>query len=307
MVNIDRSDKKIEALKLKMAGYTKHLEQLLRKTDISEKEIAYRMLRLKQAESMSSSSISLVSNVYHQRAHEIKSFDFLQQFGKVKIAEDSKHEKGCDCILNGEYQIEAVCCSEGDIESSGLDKYCGCTNGKWIDYSEKEKLMFMRYTSSIKEKRDFYNTHLSDGSINADKPYIIFVGSGPLAPEVMLTEGKHGIDFVGILLGKGAPYIRINPKTGEFVDTGFSFRPYIEKSNGAKIDANIFCNQEYNCVSGIFISSGCIYEEYTVENTWLFLNPFATNPIDERNFGGITYWRTDERKDYRAYRNGTKL
>lgn len=107
--------------------------------------------------------------------------------------------------------------------------------------------------------------------MNASLPYIIFLGLGSLAMEII--SGDNGIEFTSILLGKGLPTITINTETHEIVGQGYTFQPTIEKWNKQVIDSAVFCNPKYTCVSGVLISDADLYEEYNGYNTWLFINP----------------------------------
>ena len=122
-----------------------------------------------------------------------------------------------------------------------------------------------------------------------------------------MIRSENGIDFTGILLGKGNPSVTINRETGEIVGTGYAFQPTISKWNAQPIDSNIFCNEQYRCVSGIIITHAMLFEEYSTDNTWIFLNPFATNKVIKKDFWGATYWDADRNMQYWAHRKGRSL
>lgn len=292
---------------MNIAEYTEYLCNILQNSLLEPHELSYRTQRIKEAEGISGSQISIVSDRYYSLAHEIKALKYLNQFGFVQAAADHNHESGCDYILNNKYQIECVCSTAGDSSTNGLASLCRAnTTGKTIDYGKKEVILYSRFTSSLKEKRDFYQRHVEGRKISPNLPYIIFLGLGALAQEMCINPNTNGIEFTGILLGKGNPTVTINPESREIVRQGYAFRPYIEKWNHMPIDSAIFCNPEYRCVSGVLITGADLYEEYENCNTWLFTNPYAFKKITKKDFHNIVYWAADKNMMYRAYRNGKK-
>ena len=292
---------------MEISEYTENMRRILLRSGLPSDEINFRMERLKHAESLPGSQISIISDSYYSLTHEIKALQFLNSFGKVCVANDSHHQAGCDYVLNEKYQIECVCSTAGDAGTNGLAQFCVYnTLGKLIDYGKKEILLYSRLTSSLRDKKEFYNKHIHAGTMSSSLPYIIFLGLGPLSQEMMIDLGMNGIELTGILLGKGNPTITINPETQEIVGEGYAFRPQIEKWNHQLIDSAIFCNPEYTGISGILFSSADLYEEYTNQNTWLFTNPYAINKITKKDFRNLTYWAADRGMMYRAYRNGKR-
>ena len=288
---------------MEIKEYTELLISVLRSCDLPQKEITYRSDNLKQAENKPS-SISIVGNRYHDLAHEIKSLNFLQQFGKTQISCDYAHKPGSDLILNDKYYIECVCASAGDVRISGFEKYCTKnTLGKVIDYNEKANILYSRLTTAIKAKRDFYEER-KGRSIPTDKPYIIFLGLGSLANEMFAED--NGFALTSILFGRGNPQIIINSKTGAVVDSGYSHNFKINKWNGSAIDCNVFCSQDYCCVSAILFTDADLFTPYSSNNTFLFINPFADVRVLKKDFKGLVYWSANPDETYSARRNGHK-
>lgn len=292
---------------MKVTEYTDHMCEVLLRSSLPLSEVNFRIGRLKDAERKPGSQISVISDAYYSLAHEIKALQFLSPFGNVCAADDSHGRAGCDYVLNERYQIECVCSTSGNADTNGLAEFCVYnTLGKLIDYGKKEILLYSRLTSSLRDKKEFYQKHITAGTMSANLPYIIFLGLGSLSQEMIINPEMNGIEFTGVLLGKGNPTITINSKTQEIVAQGYAFRPRIEKWNHQPIDSAIFCNPEYTGISGILFSSADLYEEYTRKNTWLFINPYAINKITKKDFRNITYWAADRNMIYRAYRNGRR-
>lgn len=282
---------------------TAELLHILKSMPICSEEFNYRLGRLKVAEKKKGSAINTISDAYYTLAHEIMCFPFLSLFGNIRVSEDHNGEAGCDYLLNDKYQIECVCSTPGTTDN-GMKELCQ-HDGKLFDYGKKQEILYTRLTSSIRSKLQFYQGHISNGTLHPDKPYIIFLGLGALATE-MFCESE-GFAFLGFLLGKGNPTLSINAKTGKLQNTGYSFRQWIHNHNNAEIDANIFCAKDYQCISGVIISSAVLGETYTPENTWLFINPFAKQKIVKKDFWGIHYWAVNKDMSYSAKCKGRSL
>lgn len=103
---------------MNIAEYTEYLCNILQNSLLEPHELSYRTQRIKEAEGISGSQISIVSDRYYSLAHEIKALKYLNQFGFVQAAADHNHESGCDYILNNKYQIECVCSTAGDSSTN---------------------------------------------------------------------------------------------------------------------------------------------------------------------------------------------
>lgn len=292
---------------MKVTEYTERMREILFRSGLPSSEIDFRIGRLKDAERQPGSQISRISDAYYSLAHEIKALQFLSPLGNVRVADDSHSRAGCDYVLNERYQIECVCSTAGNAEENGLANLCRCKEpGPLIDLEKKTTIIFSRLTSSLKDKNEFYQNHIAKGTMSADLPFIIFLSLGALSDEMDLYPDGNGIELTGILFGKGMPTITMNPETREVVCQGYTFRQYIEKWNKQRIDSAIFCNKEYTGMSGILFSNAELYEEYTTQNTWLFINPYAINKITIKDFRNITYWAVNKNMRYGAYCNGKK-
>ena len=227
---------------------------------------------------------------------------FLGELWTTEISKDSHSASGCDCFFQGKYNIEFVCSSGGDTTKNELHKYCK-KDGRMINYGVKEQLLLARLSNSITNKKEFYLKHAGDKRL-MEHPYIIFIGLGELAIEAMLED--YGIDICGLLLGKGNQSITVDNATGQIISTQYEFRPEIEKRPGVRINANIWCDPDYNDISGIIVSEATIYEPYTKDNTWIFLNPFAKQKIESKDFKNVVCW-IEENGEYYPVENGKRI
>lgn len=281
--------------------HVRELFEILNSSNLSEAEIRFRKKQVELCvERIAEHDNPEDYNRYNQLAHEIESYAFLSQFGSVIMAEDSKHQPGCDLILAERIYVECVCSTAGDAEKSGLASFMG--EGSF-DYRKKSQLLNERFISSLCAKVDFYNTHIND-SILPDKPYVIFLSPGNLIYEWF--EEWNGMALLDVLLGKGDPTILVNTETGEMRDGGYSHNAALSKHNGAILDCNLFLNSSFNCVSAILLNT-TLGERYTKENTFLFTNPFAQQPIEESIFKDIVVWKSKDGREYASYLGDERL
>ncbi len=235
-----------------------------------------------------------------QLTHELESYLFLLSRGSVKMASDRHFEAGADFFYHDMVSIESVCATFGDLGKSGLS---GLLGEGYFDYNEKRRLLNARLTNSLCEKAKFFYEHEKRGS-TITSPYIIFLSLGMLAYEWF--EEKYGMALTDVLLGRGNPTIAYNSTTGEIRDAGYSHTETFRKSNGSEITSNLFLCPDFRCVSGILLATRCV-EQYSSQNTFLYINPFATVSVDPILFGDIVYWKADSSGRYQPYQNGNLL
>ncbi len=283
---------------------TKWLLELLSLCDVSPEEFEHRKKALENAQKLPESVISRFNDLYYNLAHEIKSYHFLQQFGKIVISEDHRHKAGCDCNLNSHYQIECVCSSAGE-KTEGVDLFGKRRESKFYVGNYDKSFLFCRLTASVKKKLDFYNDHIKNGTIDTKLPYIIFLGLGALSNEIF--SGKNGIEYAGILFGRGDLALSVDKETGRMTPVGYTHNDVLFNHHHSEINCNIFSAEDYRCVSGIIISSAYLDEEYTADNTWLFINPNAYVKINAEDFSNIVYWDLYSDDEYGPYKNGLKF
>lgn len=286
------------------AEHTDMLLKILENSNISEKEKSYRKKQLLNVYN-NMRKTNTIDNTYYNISHEIRSLEFLSKYPNMLIAQDHLSEAGCDFKIYNNCFIECVCSSSGDEKKNGLNQFHGTGI---FDYGKKEKIILTRLTQSLKEKKEFYDKHILDGSIEKNKSYIIFLGLGNLTYGTF--AGKYGFILNKILFGVGHDVLSIDRKTNKFIETKYSHNISINNHNGSSIDCNIFTNPDYSCVSGILFTFATLDEHYTKDNTFLFINPFAQNKIFANRFKDLIYWKSykevDELKYYPRY-NGKNL
>ena len=143
------------------------------------------------------------------------------------------------------------------------------------------------------------------GVINSNEPCIIFISLGDIAPDFF--SGKYGFDFLNVLIGKSHLTLQLDKDKNEVVESFYSHVQEIRKHNGALIDANFFLNKDNEHISAILFSDACIGELYDKENTFLFVNPYAINKVNVKDFENIVYWRKNSRMEYIPRYKGKNL
>lgn len=276
--------------------YNNHLCKLLEDVGLDNKEIMYRKRNLERAFPQGKHIIE-IGHRYYELAHEIKAMSFLSNMGKVNISRDSVGERGCDCVFSEKYDVEFVCCSLGQHPESFRKVF---QESSMKEYKESADFIISRLTNSVKSKTEKY---LSENSLGERGPFIIFLGLGELSYGAML--GSYGMEVLSFLVGKGERTFLVDLETGEIIRSGYVYQPEFKKPlNGAIINADIWDDENYNCVSALIVSDADIDEDYSYDNTWMYINPNADNKITIKDFEGIIYWKTkgEENTPYKKYR-----
>lgn len=283
--------------------YVKSLVDRCSRFEADDKsELEYKVKRLINSFHLykKENSIETNENVL-QLAHELESFLFLNSYGRVKISSDSKHEAGPDYLFQSNVYIECVCSSIGNTEKSGINEYL---KFDYQDYAKKRNRINERITNSLYSKADFYKKHLSNGILQPDYPYVIFLSLGRLVYDWF--EESYGMALTDVLIGRGKRTYMVDMDTGEILNSRYDIVEEFQKWNGSPICSKLFFKPEFKYVSGVLlaVSRG---EEYTCDNTFFFLNPFSKNEINTDYFNGIVYWKVNAEGYYQPYQNGKSL
>lgn len=243
---------------------------------------------------------------FYSLMHEIKSYEFINKFGKAVLKNDEKHEEGPD-IKFGNNQIECVCCSMGEILNDGY-KDCSINyltqNSAIIDYNETKKYLLPRITSSLKDKEEKINNYIDKNIIEKDESTIIFIHLGEL--NIDFFPGKYGIELLEVLIGKGDLALTFDRNITKYTNAFFTEIDVILKKKKERvitISSKFFDSKNKN-ISGILFSKANPTEKYNLENTFMFINPYAINQLQMKDFKNIIYWKLNTRKEYVPMKNG---
>ena len=275
------------------------LFKIIRNNNIDPDEIEVKKETIKK-EFISMLKKREITSRFYNLSHEIRCLEFLNKYGNLQIAKDSKSKPGCDFILNNDIQIEAVCCSRGDEKINGLNKI---PESGIIDNIPKEKILLSRITTAIDTKIDFYEDH-KNKSIDSRKPYVIFIGLGNLTYGMM--RQNYGFELNKVLCGVEYAQILIDSKTNKQIGSNFSYREsfsitkYNEENNSKEVNIPcIYFNKpEFNVVSAIIYSNASLESNYNETNTFIFLNPWAKNKLKIKEFPNVYYWEMNNSGNY---------
>lgn len=246
---------------------------------------------------------------FYSLAHEIKSYDFVSKFGKAHLSNDEKHEPGPD-ITFGDNRIECVCSSEGNILMTGYEQYSirYCKGRKKIvDYNKTKEFLLPRITQSLYEKKNKIENYINNNIIKPTECPILFLSLGEL--NVDFHAGNYGINLLEILVGKGNLTLIFDREKEKFIDNYWEENINVKKNNGKElvdIPAKFF-NVNNTKISGVLFSTANIYERYNLNNTFLFLNPYAKNQINLDNFSDIICWKINDKNEYIPMKNTNEL
>lgn len=260
--------------------------EILDSSDINDKEKKYRKDKLLNVYKKMLDN-NYIDYKYFDIAHEIKSLQFLSQYPNLSIANDRKSKAGCDFSIYNTYYIECVSCSSGNESKNGLDKFRGTGI---FDYGKKENIILTRLSQALQEKRNFYDNHILNNSINPEQPYIIFLSMGDLIYGSF--PGPYGFILNKLLFGVGHTLLEFDTINNKVLGLKYDYKQNIFNHNNSPIECNYFCNEDNSCISAILFSCADLEELYTKDNTFLFINPLATNKIYAKKFNNIVYWKS---------------
>ena len=251
-----------------------------------------------------------IDREFYSLAHEIKGYDFIRSFGEALLANDKEHEAGPDINFR-KNRIECVCCSEGNILDAGYKEYSINHNRqkcKIIDYNKTKEYLLPRITNSLYYKKDEKIVdYIKRNIIKSDECPIIFISLGQM--NIDFNSGVYGSEILEVLIGRGSLSYVFDMEKNKFIYAYWQKNETIKKNKGTELVdiPAIFFNNNNVYISGILFSTANIYEEYNVDNTFLFLNPYAKNVIDENEFKDIIYWKCKENNEYIPMKNNKDL
>jgi len=171
--------------------------------------------------------------------------------------------------------IEATTPGEGSERSS--DRVPSLIIGQVTEVPDK--LITLRYRSAIRDKFDVqYSKWVCDGIISPKDAFIVALNSCKIEQANLEIEPPRIIKAVFPI---GFPQVRIDKTSMQIVDTGYQYRPVIQKSSGAEVSTELFTSKSYEQLSGILYSRASIrnWTRNLGEDFILIHNPLAINKI----------------------------
>jgi len=225
-------------------------------------------------------------NVFWGRIHEINLFMYFISVQKpLLVSSDKSSEPGPDIISNGTY-YESVCITLGKMRKK-VNKFHEIKG--LFDYQELLSYLLPMITQSLNNKVAQHKKNLSRFTqIESSKPYVILMNLGELYNYMFVEE--FGIGLCRVLVGADIPTIRVNHTKRIVENSFFSHKDTYSKYNGSQISANFFLNPNNSIVSAVILFDASVRERYFDNPIYLYLNPYAQNPIDPEKFESTGYW-----------------
>ena len=139
--------------------------------------------------------------------------------------------------------------------------------------------IILRYRSAISEKFDNkYQGYLARGIVSASDAYVIAINSCKIQAAIADSDPPL---ILKVVFPIGYQQFTINKQTQEIIDSGFQFRPAVERTSGVQVSTDLFLNPAYENLSGILFSRASV--ERLIEQLgkdFIFIhNPLARNPV----------------------------
>ena len=159
-----------------------------------------------------------------------------------------------------------------------------------------DRQITLRYRSAIKDKFvTQYPKWVSNGIISPKDAFVVAINSCKIE-SAMSEIGPPRI--VKAVFPIGFPQAKIDKTSMQIVDTGYQYRPVLQKSSGAEVSTECFTSKRYEQLSGILYSRASIRNwTRTLDENFIFIhNPLAINRIP------LAYFKVE--REYVARENG---
>ena len=147
--------------------------------------------------------------------------------------------------------FEATCPTSGQI--SHPDQILQLTYGGGKAYKVPNEKIILRYLNSISEKyNNQYKKWREKEIVSAADVFIIALNPIKIPHEIGDTVPPR---ILQAAFKVGAPYVALNPKSGEVIDKGYQFRDAIHKASSSEpIPCGVFQQKSYAGLSALLCS-----------------------------------------------------
>jgi type I restriction enzyme S subunit len=142
-----------------------------------------------------------------------------------------------------------------------------------------DEQVILRYRSAISEKFDSkYQEYLANGTVSSSDRYVVAINSCKIEAAMVDSVPPRILKAV---FPVGYPKVTVNKQTLQIIDSGFQFRPTIQRKSGAQISTDLFLNRTYENLSGILFSRASVNRPIKrLGEDFIFIhNPLARNPV----------------------------
>jgi len=194
------------------------------------------------------------------------------------ISRDKGRDRGPDILIEDQacrIWVEAIAPTSGADENP--DRVPDFKHG--VATRVPDEQIVLRYRSAISEKFDYkYHNYLATGVVSSSDPYVIAINSCRIKAAIADSDPPRILKAVFPI---GYQQVTIDKQTREIIDSGFQFRPAVERANGTQISTDLFLNPVYEKLSGILFSRASV--EHLIRRLgedFIFIhNPLAINPV----------------------------
>jgi len=194
------------------------------------------------------------------------------------ISRDKGRDRGPDILIENQacrIWVEAIAPTSGADENP--DRVPDFRHGVATRIPDEQ--IVLRYRSAISEKFDYkYHNYLATGVVSSSDPYVIAINSCRIKAAIADSDPPRILKAVFPI---GYQKVTINKQTKEIIDSGFEFRPTVERRSGAQISTDLFLNPAYENLGGILFSRASVNHLIKgLGEDFIFIhNPLAKNPI----------------------------
>lgn len=243
-------------------------------TNSHDKNMTKKKNRLKKAFSFMPNNDDSQQKL-HSLVLELKVYDYLKERGVCVMSHDDNFsDPDFECDFG---YLECVSITKGQIGSENRRYVDSCLNAEFNRHLSEVP----RLSSAIKDKRDKYEQYLNKKKILPDKARLIVLRTSMFRNDFNndLSIG----DLQKILYSIGDKSLIYNTKTRCFEDKdeNHAFDSEVYKGENKKLSVDYFFTNEYEIISAVVLVNSGIYEKIDEESFVIFLNPNATNPVNQ--------------------------
>jgi type I restriction enzyme S subunit len=240
-----------------------------------------------------------IGNHFHERFWEMYLACTLMHYRIVLNKKDSN--EGPDIKVNytgTRIWIEAIAPKGGEPDKPDSVIEPEITPGEVVAREVPDKQIILRYRNAIYKKYDNkYQSYVSNGLISYDDCYVIAINGCQIPwckSELTLPR------IVRSVFPLGWPIVTLDTVSKTVIQSGYQYRPSINKTSGNPVSTDIFLNPQYEHISAILFSNIDVcnpVQGMGLDFIWVH-NPLALKPLPEDFISSG--------REYRAMQEGTE-
>jgi hypothetical protein len=241
--------------------------------DINPCDELYRIIRDEDRCAEHKSYLENLWETYHPYADrdfpKQLSFDFHARFwemyltcvlisNSLKVVPKQKRSKGPDISIDDSTRkifLEAITPSQGAENNPDKVPNLAFNTNKAERLPDTE--IILRYSSAIADKYEKYRSYLAQGIISSSDAYVIALNSCKIG--ILAKAEASGFPrIIKAVLPVGDIEVPISRVSEPIVPYHHQYRPTISRSNGSVVPTDLFLEDEYAGLSGVFYADSDI-------------------------------------------------